>query len=96
MLMSQPDWLNEFEDDWLEFSVTPEKVAKFHNGFSAWVRELSKDAASEEAQRLGVPLVPVRSAADLKNSPQYRHRGFFHDVTHPVLGAPPTPASLTC
>jgi crotonobetainyl-CoA:carnitine CoA-transferase CaiB-like acyl-CoA transferase len=86
MLMGQPDWLNEFEDDWLEFSVTPEKVAKFHNGFAAWVRELGKDAASEEAQRLGVPLVPVTSAADLKTSPQYRHRGFFHDVTHPVLG----------
>ena len=25
-------------------------------------------------------------AAELKNSPQYRHRGFFRDVTHPVLG----------
>jgi len=86
ILMGQPDWLNEFEDDWLEFSVTPEKVARFHHGFAAWVRELGKDAASEEAQRLGVPLVPVTSAADLKTSPQYRHRGFFHDVTHPVLG----------
>jgi len=30
--------------------------------------------------------VPVRSAADLKNSPQYRHRGFFHDVTHSSTG----------
>ena len=36
---------------------------------------------------MGVPLVPVKSAADLKNSPQYRHRGFFHDVAHPVLGS---------
>jgi crotonobetainyl-CoA:carnitine CoA-transferase CaiB-like acyl-CoA transferase len=86
-LMGQPDWLNEFEDDWLEFSVTPEKVATFHNGFAAWVRGLHKDVVSEEAQRLNVPLVPVKSAADLKNSPQYRHRGFFHDVVHPVLGS---------
>jgi crotonobetainyl-CoA:carnitine CoA-transferase CaiB-like acyl-CoA transferase len=30
--------------------------------------------------------VPVKSAADLKNSLQYRHRGFFQHVTHPVLG----------
>ena len=86
-LMGQPDWLNEFDDDWLEFSVTPEKVATFQRGFADWVRGLNKDAASDEAQRLGVPLVPVKSAADLKNSPQYRHRGFFHDVRHPVLGA---------
>jgi crotonobetainyl-CoA:carnitine CoA-transferase CaiB-like acyl-CoA transferase len=85
-LMGQPDWLNEFEDDWLEFAVTPDKVATFQHGFADWVREQSKDAVSAAAQRLGVPLVPVESAADLKNSPQYRHRGFFRDVVHPVVG----------
>jgi crotonobetainyl-CoA:carnitine CoA-transferase CaiB-like acyl-CoA transferase len=85
-LMGQPEWLDDFDDDWLEFSVTPEKVTTFQRGFAAWVAALTKDAAAEEAQRLGVPLVPVKSAADLKNSPQYRHRGFFHDVSHPVLG----------
>jgi crotonobetainyl-CoA:carnitine CoA-transferase CaiB-like acyl-CoA transferase len=85
-LMGQPDWLDEFEDDWLEFSVTRKKVATFKRGFAKWVCGLNKDAVSEEAQRLDVPLVPVTSAADLKTSPQYRHRGFFRDVTHPVLG----------
>ena len=83
--MGQPDWLDEFEDDWLEFSVTPDKVRTFQNGFAEWVRGLTKDAVSEEAQRLGVPLVPV-TRRRLKTSPQYRHRGFFRDVTHPVLG----------
>lgn len=85
-LMGQPDWLDQFEDDWLEFSVTRQKVARFRHGFADWVRGLNKDAVSEDAQRLGVPLVPVVSAADLEDSPQYRHRGFFCDVTHPVLG----------
>src|ERR1700749_4024453 len=86
-LMGQPEWLDVFEDDWLEFSVTPEKVATFQSGFASWVAGLTKDAAAEEAQRLRVPLVPVKNAAELKNSPQYRHRGFFRDVAHPVLGA---------
>jgi crotonobetainyl-CoA:carnitine CoA-transferase CaiB-like acyl-CoA transferase len=86
-LMGQPEWLDAFDDDWLEFSVTPEKVLTFQNGFAKWVAGLTKDAAADEAQRLGVPLVPVKSAADLKNSPQYRHRGFFQNVTHPVLGS---------
>jgi crotonobetainyl-CoA:carnitine CoA-transferase CaiB-like acyl-CoA transferase len=85
-LMGQPDWLDSFDDDWLEFSVTPEKVAVFHDGFARWVADLPKDATAEEAQRLGVPLVPVKEAGDLKNSPQYRHRGFFQRVTHPLLG----------
>ena len=86
-LMGQPEWLDEFDDDWLEFSVTPEKVVTLQNGFAKWVAGLPKDAAADEAQRLGVPLVPVKSAADLKNSPQYRHRGFFQHITHPVLGS---------
>ncbi|OBF03660.1 CoA-transferase [Mycobacterium sp. ACS4054] len=85
-LLGHPDWLCAFEDDWLEFSVTAEKVAAFQRGFAAWVRDLAKDEASDRAQRLGVPLVPVNGAADLHGSAQYRHRGFFQRVRHPVLG----------
>lgn len=85
-LMGHPDWLECFDDDWLEFSVTPEKVAQFQRGFAEWVQHLDKDTAAEQAQRLGVPLVPVNGAADLHRSPQYRHRGFFQKVRHPVLG----------
>jgi crotonobetainyl-CoA:carnitine CoA-transferase CaiB-like acyl-CoA transferase len=85
-LVGQPEWLDAFEDDWLEFSVTAEKVAAFRRGFAAWVRDLAKESAADQAQRLGVPLVPVNGAADLHHSPQYRHRGFFQDVCHPVLG----------
>ena len=85
-LMGDPEWLTAFEDDWLEFSVTTEKVAGFQRGFAAWVRDLAKEAASDQAQRLGVPLVPVNDATDLHESPQYRYRGFFQVVRHPVLG----------
>ncbi len=85
-LMGHPEWLNAFEDDWLEFSVTMEKVAEFQRGFAAWVRDLAKQTTADQAQRLGVPLVPVNGAADLHQSPQYRHRGFFQEVRHPMLG----------
>jgi crotonobetainyl-CoA:carnitine CoA-transferase CaiB-like acyl-CoA transferase len=85
-LLGDPDWLNAFEDDWLEFSVTPEKVAEFQRGFAAWVRDLAKETASDQAQRLGVPLVQVNGATDLHESPQYRHRGFFRVLRHSVLG----------
>ncbi|OBF21071.1 CoA-transferase [Mycobacterium kubicae] len=85
-LMGAPEWLDDFDDDWLEFSVTPAKVAEFQRGFATWVRHLPKDQAAEQAQRLGVPLVPVNDAEDLHRSPQYRHRGFFNSVRHPLLG----------
>lgn len=97
-LMGHPDWLDAFEDDWLEFSVTAEKVEAFRRGFAAWVRDMDKESAAELAQRLGVPLVPVNEAADLHRSPQYRHRGFFQEVSHPALGAaayPTVPYALS-
>ncbi|WP_422744425.1 CaiB/BaiF CoA transferase family protein [Mycobacterium sp. WMMD1722] len=85
-LLGHPDWLDRFEDDWLEFCVTPQKVRTFRDGFAAWVRDRPRLSVSEQAQRLGVPLVPVNDAPDLLASPQYRHRGFFRTVAHPVLG----------
>lgn len=85
-LLGHPEWLDAFDDDWLEFSVTAEKVAAFQRGFAEWVRDLDKESAADQAQRLGVPLVPVNDAADLHHLPQYRHRGFFQGVHHPVLG----------
>ncbi len=54
--MGRPVWLDDFDDDWLEFSVTPEKVTAFQRGFATWVRDLAKETAADEAQRLGVPL----------------------------------------
>ncbi len=97
-LMGHPEWLDTFDDDWLEFSVTADKVAEFQRGFGVWVRDLAKEAAADQAQRLGVPLVPVNGAADLRSSPQYRHRRFFRNVRHPVLGVaayPTVPYALT-
>ena len=85
-LMGHPPWLDEFDNDWLEFSVTPEKVATFHRGFAPWIRHQDKNAVAERAQRLGVPLVPVNAVDELPSLPQYRHRGFFRDVAHPALG----------
>src|SRR6476469_4517125 len=85
-LMGRPPWLADFDDDWLEFSVTPEKVAAFHHDFTPWISDQAKDAVAETAQRIGGPLVPVNCVEDLPSLPQYRHRGFFTDVAHPVLG----------
>ena len=86
-LMGRPPWLEEFEDDWLEFSVTAAKVQTFHRGFAPWVRDQKKADVAENAQRLGVPLVPVNTVDELPSLPQYRHRGFFTEVTDPALGS---------
>lgn len=76
-LMGNPDWTVVFEEDWLEFHCTAERVAEFRTHFSGWIAGQMKEAVSEAAQRLGIPLVQVNTAADLPRHPQYRHRGYF-------------------
>lgn len=85
-LMGAPAWLDEFDDDWLEFGVTAQRVVDFRRGFANWMRDRPGEATAEEAQRLGVPLVPVNGATELLRSPQYRHRKFFCEIAHSVLG----------
>ncbi|MBH0779640.1 CaiB/BaiF CoA transferase family protein [Nocardia bovistercoris] len=86
-LLEEAAWLDEFDENWLEFDVSADKVAAFRAGFARSVAARSRAELTERAQKLGVALVPVNDAADLKQSAQYRHRGFFQRVTHPTLGA---------
>jgi crotonobetainyl-CoA:carnitine CoA-transferase CaiB-like acyl-CoA transferase len=85
-LMGDPEWMKAYDDRWLEFGVTAERVETFRRHFAEWVRPFKKVPVSEEAQRLGVPLVPVNDASDLHDSPQFAHRGYFQSLTHPELG----------
>ncbi len=85
-LMGQPEWTKAFPEDWLEFHCTPGRVAEFRQHFSAWAAQQEKHAASAKGQKLGLAMVPVNSAADLPDDPQFVHRGFFQRHRHPVLG----------
>jgi crotonobetainyl-CoA:carnitine CoA-transferase CaiB-like acyl-CoA transferase len=84
-LMGDPPWLAEFAPNWLE-NVTDELIATFRTGFAAWVAAKDRETVCTQAQQLGVPLVPVNDAADLKRSEQFNFRGFFQRLQHPVLG----------
>jgi crotonobetainyl-CoA:carnitine CoA-transferase CaiB-like acyl-CoA transferase len=97
-LMGAPAWMEAFPPDWLEFGVTPQRVAGFRAGFGEWVKTRRKDEIAEEAQRLGVALVSVNDASDVFRSPQLQARGFFQELEHPVLGRatyPTTPYKLS-
>lgn len=85
-LMGNPDWAEQFREDWLEFDCTHENVAKFRAPFSEWIATQDKLAVSEAAQKAGVPIVPVNTAADLPRHEQFNHRGFFQQGQHPTFG----------
>ena len=52
-LLGHPEWLDDFDDDWLEFSVTQEKVAAFQRGFAAWVKGLAQRGCGRTSSAAG-------------------------------------------
>jgi crotonobetainyl-CoA:carnitine CoA-transferase CaiB-like acyl-CoA transferase len=85
-LMGDPAWAGEFREDWLEFDCTRENVAEFRRHFSRWIARQEKLPITEAAQKAGIAMVPVNTAADLPRHEQFLHRGFFQKSEHPVFG----------
>lgn len=85
-LMDNPEWTGDFREDWLEFDCTKDNVARFRTAFAEWIATQDKLAVSEAAQKAGVPIVPVNTAADLPRHEQFNHRGFFQPGEHPKFG----------
>jgi crotonobetainyl-CoA:carnitine CoA-transferase CaiB-like acyl-CoA transferase len=85
-LMGNPEWTTAFRDDWLEFDCTKDNVARFREHFSGWIALQEKIPITEAAQKAGVAMVPVNTAADLTRNEQFIHRGFFQEAEHPAFG----------
>lgn len=85
-LLGDPAWMRNFPDNWLELGATAERVALCRQHLGAWLLTQDKHEAAAKAQKLGLTMAPVNDASDLPASPQLRHRGFFAEVDHPVLG----------
>jgi crotonobetainyl-CoA:carnitine CoA-transferase CaiB-like acyl-CoA transferase len=77
--LDDPKWINSnlrrAHADYINAQVT-----------SFTSRYLKEDLA-ELLQKNGIPGLPVNSPSDFMNDPHIRARGFFGNVTHPVLGS---------
>lgn len=85
-LMGNPEWTTAFREDWLEFDCTAPNVAAFRKAFGQWIALQEKLPITEAAQKAGVAMVPVNTAADLPRHEQFIHRGFFQEASHPLFG----------
>ena len=79
-LMGNPDWTREFQDDWLEFHCTRDRVEHFRALFRPWIATQEKLPVTAAAQKLGIAMVPVNTAADIPRHEQFIHRGFYQEV----------------
>lgn len=85
-ITGNPEWARDLPPDWLMQGLTPDRIANCRRDLCEWLRTRDKEQAAAEAQALGITLVPVNAPKELLAHPQYRHRGYFAEVTHPVLG----------
>lgn len=86
-MLGAPAWMEDFPGNWLERECTPERVATCRQHVGEWLTTQNKAEVAEEAQKLGLILVPVNNPGDLLSSPQYRYREFFTELTHKTLGS---------
>jgi crotonobetainyl-CoA:carnitine CoA-transferase CaiB-like acyl-CoA transferase len=85
-LMGDPAWMHEYPERWLELHVTPERIDRCRAQIARWMKDQSKAEAASQAQKLGVPLVPVNTMEDVFRSSQMEFRKFFAQIEHPTLG----------
>ncbi len=97
-LLGDPEWMKAFPDNWLEKGLTPDRIAECRHYLGEWLKTQDKNEAAAAAQTLGLTLVAVNDAKDLRDCAQFKHRAFFAEVEHPVLGRalyPTTPYKLS-
>jgi crotonobetainyl-CoA:carnitine CoA-transferase CaiB-like acyl-CoA transferase len=56
-----------------------------------WLAERDRDASVEALVAAGIPAAVLRDPRRLRPHPQLAARGFFEEVTHPVVGRIPVP-----
>jgi crotonobetainyl-CoA:carnitine CoA-transferase CaiB-like acyl-CoA transferase len=84
-MMGNPAWSKEER-------FTTRKAREAHSRelwelLSAWTRPQSKHDIARMGQERRIPCFSVNTVADLMKNEHLRHRGFFIEVRHPVVGA---------
>ena len=81
-IIGNPEWVEVFREDSYRDTHMPELMDKI----AEWTKNMTKGELYREAQRVGCPAGPVRSAEEVVKWEQPRSRGFFVEVDHPVAG----------
>jgi crotonobetainyl-CoA:carnitine CoA-transferase CaiB-like acyl-CoA transferase len=83
--LDDPKWINSnlrrAHADYINAQVT------------SYTSRFLKEDLAELLQKEGIPGLPVNSPRDFMKDPHIQARGFFSNVTHPVLGSFPQPGS---
>ena len=83
-LMGNPEWAQE------EMCATPESRRDNTDVIEAlimsWMMDYTKEELFSMGQDAGLGVFPLNTVEDVYSTEQYRYRGFFQEVEHPVAG----------
>ncbi|KPK48043.1 MAG: hypothetical protein AMJ77_01130 [Dehalococcoidia bacterium SM23_28_2] len=90
-LMGNPAWAQE-ENCRDEFARAQHRD-EIQQRLEEWMAQHPKEEIYSEGQRVGLPVGPVRTVAEIANWQQARQRGFFAPLDHPQAGRLEYPAA---
>ena len=94
--MGSPVWAKDADLERWESRRRREDELDAHLG--AWVADQALESVVERLRRAGVPAAPAWDPRRVSSHPQFRARGFYEEVDHPVAGRiaiPTQPLRLT-
>ncbi len=80
--MGEPEWA--LADGLSSIGGRLESIDSLHGQIAEWTSGFDDRELADRLQNAGVPAAPVLCIADLLDDPQYRDRGTFVEVTHPL------------
>lgn len=83
-LMGKPDWASS--DKWDDRYYRMNHLMDIAPMMDAWMKQQKKDDIHHKAAEAGIPIGPFNTARDLRENEQYKARGYFIEVEHPVAG----------
>jgi crotonobetainyl-CoA:carnitine CoA-transferase CaiB-like acyl-CoA transferase len=71
---------------WINSNLRRAHADYINEQVTAFTSQFLKEDLAELMQKNGIPGLPVNSPMDFMRDPHIQARGFFNEVTHPVLG----------
>ena len=78
---------------WINSNLRRQHADYINAQVTSFTSRFLKEDLSELMQKHGIPGLPVNSPSDFMKDPHIQARGFFAEVTHPVLGTFAQPGS---
>jgi crotonobetainyl-CoA:carnitine CoA-transferase CaiB-like acyl-CoA transferase len=78
---------------WINSNLRRQNAAYINAQVTSFTSRFLKEDLAELMQKNGIPGLPVNSPSDFMKDAHIQARGFFADVTHPVLGTFAQPSS---